>query len=234
MDIDVPCPDRGAPKPLIRGQGRVQVAMWTMQASLSNHGDARCTSFRKLLKTARYRLPCVVTVAIVPLLLGSCAELTEYRADLTQLRADLLANNQLLTQLSARVDAIENRQADMESTARHTQQELSQAIEVLLRRALVKENHQITRESGKSQAKETDMLERQVHPLASEPQRTSSQGGKHLSLGMTQEEVRRTLGDPVSIEYTGAYIFWQYSQVSNQQYVVFEKASGQVSGWRGL
>jgi hypothetical protein len=51
---------------------------------------------------------------------------------------------------------------------------------------------------------------------------------------MSQEDVRRTLGDPVSIENAGSYIFWQYSQMSNQKYVVFEKASGQVSGWRGL
>jgi hypothetical protein len=208
--------------------------MRTMPTSPTHHRDKRCTSFRKILKTARHRLPCVVTVAIVPLLLGSCAELTEYRADLTQLRADLLANNQFLTQLSARVDALENHQANTESTVRHTQQELSQAIEVLLRRALVKENHQITRESGKSQAKETDTLEGPANPLAFETQRASSPGEKQLSLGMTQEDVRRTLGDPVSIEHAGAYIFWQYSPMSNQQYVVFEKASGQVSGWRGL
>ena len=42
------------------------------------------------------------------------------------------------------------------------------------------------------------------------------------------------LGEPLSIEEAGSYIFWQYSPRSNQQYVVFERANGQVSGWRGL
>ena len=210
------------------------MAMRTMQTSVTNHWDNRRTSLGHVLRTAQHRLAYVVAVAIAPFLLGSCAELMEYRTDITQLRSDLQANTQLLTQLSARVDAFERRQADTESTARQMRQELSQAIEVLLKKALVKENRQISRESGKSQAKDTDMLERQARPLASETQKASPQGEKHLSLGMTQEDVRRTLGEPVSIEHAGAYIFWQYSQMSNQKYVVFEKASGQVSGWRGL
>jgi hypothetical protein len=210
------------------------VAMRTMQASVTNHWDNHRTTLEPVLRTARQRLAYVATVLIVPLLLGSCAELTDYPADSTRLRSDLQANTQLLTRLSARVEALESRQADTEITTQHMQQELSQAIEVLLKRALVKENRQTTRESGKSQAKDTDVLERQARPLSSETQRVSSQGGKHLSLGMTQEEVRRTLGDPVSVENAGAFIFWQYSQMSNQKYVVFEKASGQVSGWRGL
>jgi len=210
------------------------VAMRTMQTSVTNHWDNRRTSLGHVLRTARHRLAYVVAVAIVPLLLGSCAELMEYRTDSAQLRSELQANTQLLTQLSARVDALESRQAATESTARQMQQELSQAVEVLRKKALVKENRQSTRESGKSQTKDTDMPERQAHPLASETQKASPQGGKHLSLGMTQEDVRRTLGEPVSIEHAGAYIFWQYSQMSNQKYVVFEKASGQVSGWRGL
>ena len=50
---------------------------------------------------------------------------------------------------------------------------------------------------------------------------------------MTQDEVRRMLGDPISIEPVGAYVFWHYSPASNQQYVIFGKMSGQVSGWRG-
>jgi hypothetical protein len=51
---------------------------------------------------------------------------------------------------------------------------------------------------------------------------------------MTHDEVRRTLGEPISIDNVGAYVFWQYSEMRNQKYVIFEKASGQVSGWRGL
>jgi len=141
---------------------------------------------------------------------------------------------QLLAQLSARVDALESRQAATESTAQQMQQELSQAVEVLLKKALVKETRQLSRAPGRTPPKDGDLLEGQASPLAYEAQRAPSPEGKHLNLGMTQDEVRRTLGDPVSIEDAGAFIFWQYSRLSNQKYVVFEKASGQVSGWRGL
>jgi outer membrane murein-binding lipoprotein Lpp len=208
--------------------------MRTMQTTVMDYWDNRRTSLGQALRTARHRLAYVVVVAIAPLLLGGCAELREYRTDITQLRSDLQANTQLLTQLSARVDALERDQAETESTTRQMRQELSQAIEVLRKKAQVKVNRQIPRESERSQAKDTDMLERQAHPLGSETRGASSQGGKHLGLGMTQEDVRRTFGEPISIEHAGAYIFWQYSQMTNQKYVVFEKASGLVSGWRGL
>jgi len=29
-------------------------------------------------------------------------------------------------------------------------------------------------------------------------------------------------------------VFWHYSPMSNQQYVIFETVNGRVSGWRGL
>jgi K+-sensing histidine kinase KdpD len=216
------------------------VATWTMQTSLTSHWYNRHISLGRVMRMPRHRLAYVMAVTITPLMLGSCAELMDSRSDITSLRSDLQANAQLLSQLSARVDALESRQTNTESTARQMQQELSQAIEVLLKKALVREDRQITRESGKSQSKDTEMPERHASPLASETQRGLSQGGnstpggKYLSLGMTQEDVRRTLGDPISIENAGAYIFWQYSRMSNRKYVVFEKASGQVSGWRGL
>jgi outer membrane murein-binding lipoprotein Lpp len=208
--------------------------MRIMQTTVMDYWDNRRPSLGQALRTARHRLAYVMAIAIAPLLLGGCAELTEYRTDITQLRSDLQANTQLLTQLSARVDTLERYQADTASTSRQMRQELSQAIEALRKKALVKANRQIPRQSGKSQTKDTDMLERQDRPLGSETQRASSQGGKHLGLGMTQEDVRRTFGEPVSIEHAGAYIFWQYSQMTNQKYVIFEKASGLVSGWRGL
>jgi len=216
------------------------VAIQTMQTNLTNHWYNCHTSLGRVLRTARHRLPHAVAVAVAPFMLASCAELMESPTHISHLRPDLQANTQLLSQLSARVDELERRQAATESTAWQMQQELSQAIEVLLKKALMTENRQTIRESGKSQSKDTETPERQARPLPSETQRASShggnstQGGKHLSLGMSQEDVRRTLGDPVSIENAGSYIFWQYSQISNQKYVVFEKASGQVSGWRGL
>jgi hypothetical protein len=160
--------------------------------------------------------------------------------DIARLRADLHANTQTLSQLSVRVDELERRQADMESAVRQTQRELSQAIAVLLKKALMTENRQTTRESGKSQSRDTERLERQVRQLPSVAQDSTSRGEnapqarKYLSLGMTQDEVRRTLEEPISIDNAGAYVFWQYLQMRNQKYVIFEKVSGQVSGWRGL
>jgi hypothetical protein len=51
---------------------------------------------------------------------------------------------------------------------------------------------------------------------------------------MTPEEVRGALGDPISTETSDSYIFWHYSRVTNQKYVIFEKGTRQVSGWWGL
>jgi K+-sensing histidine kinase KdpD len=192
------------------------------------------------MMTARHWLPYAVVLVIAPLVLASCAELGEYRTDIDRLRSDLHANAQLLSQLSARVDELERRQAAAESATRQTQQELSQAIEVLLKKALMTEKRQSSREPGKSQSRDVETQERQARQVQPETQRAapqggnSPQGGKHLSLGMTQEDVRRALGDPIRIENAGSYLFWQYSQTSNEKYVIFEKVSGQVSGWRGL
>ena len=106
-----------------------------------------------------------MALAIAPLMLGSCAELVEFRTDIARLRSDLQANTQVLSQLSAQVDELERRQADAESAARQTQQDLSQAIEVLLRKALMTEDRQITRESGKSQSKDAEKPESQARQL---------------------------------------------------------------------
>jgi hypothetical protein len=140
------------------------------------------------------------------------------------------------------MDALERRQGEAESNARQTQQDLSQAIEVLLRKALITEDRQSTRDSGKNQSYTTEKPEGQSRELSAGKQRASSRGGnfrpgrQQLSLGMTQDDVRRMLGEPISIEPVGAYVFWHYSPMSTQQqqYVIFAKMSGQVSGWRGL
>jgi hypothetical protein len=172
-------------------------------------------------------------------MLASCAELVEFRTDLARLRSDLQANAHALSQLSARLDALERRQADAESATRQTQQDLSQAIEVLLKRALVMEDRQSTRETGRSQANYPEHPQSQTPNLTVAPQGPSSRSGdflpgkRQLSLGMTQDDVRHLLGDPSSIEPVGDYVFWHYSPTSNQQYIIFDKMSGQVTGWRG-
>jgi outer membrane murein-binding lipoprotein Lpp len=179
-----------------------------------------------------------VALIIVPLLLGSCAELIEFRTDIAHLRSDLQTNTQALSRLSARMDELEQQQAAAESAARQTQQDLSQAIEVLLRKALISEDFQITQNLVRSSLKESNRLESELHSASAMGQRASSPGGdsphgtKYLSLGMTQDEVRRMLGDPLNIEPVGPYVFWHYAPMNNQHYVIFDTRNGQVSGWR--
>jgi hypothetical protein len=181
-----------------------------------------------------------MVLAIAPLVVGGCAELVGLRTDIARLRADLQTNAETLAQLSARVDELERRQVATDNTVRQTQQELTQAVAVLLKKALVTENRLTIVESRGNQPKATEKPHRQARQQPSEipgaaPHRENSElERKHLSLGMTQEDVRRTLGDPVSIENTGVYIFWQYSQMNNEKYVVFDRVTLQVWGWRGL
>jgi K+-sensing histidine kinase KdpD len=215
------------------------VAVRVMQVILMSRWSTCAMSCEHIMRTVWYRFSYVVPLAIASLMLESCAELSEFRMDIARLRSDLQANTQALSQLSARVDELERRQADAESAARQTQQNLTQAIEVLLRKAPMTRDRQITRESGKSPAKDPKKLDSEARQHSLMGQRTSSrgedshQGRKQLSLGMTQEDVRRMLGNPTSIEPVGPYIFWHYSPMSNQEYVIFDKMSGQVSGWRG-
>ena len=222
------------------GRERAYVATRTMQTILTNSCCMPHHSLRRAMRTVRHSLPRAVALAITPLILVSCAEMGEFPNDIAHLRSDLQVNTQTLSQLSARVDEIERRQAEMERTTRQTQQDLSQAVEVLLRKALMAEKRQTARETGKGQPKDTERpesQERRVTPAAQGASWRSgdpSQGRKQLSLGMTREDVRRLLGEPISIEDVGSYVFWHYSPMSNQQYVVFEKVSGHVSGWRGL
>jgi cell division protein FtsL len=216
------------------------VAIRAMQTVLTNFWSTRYTLLEHAMRTTWHRFHQTMLLLIAPLILASCAELVEFRSDIARLRSDLHANSQILTQLSAQVNELERRQAATESASRQTQYELSQAIEVLLKRSLIAENRRAIGESGKSQSKEAEKPKREALQLPFETQRAISQGRKssqeekHLSLGMTQEEVRRMLGEPVNIEEAGSYIFWQYSPMKNQKYVVFERVNGQVSGWRGL
>jgi outer membrane murein-binding lipoprotein Lpp len=216
------------------------MVIWAMQIVLTNSWSSRYTLLAHTMRTVWHRLPRIMVPVIAPLILAGCVELVEFRSDIARLRSDLQANAQILSQLSARVDELERRQAATESASRQTQYELSQAIEVLLKRSLIAENRRAIGESGKSQSKEAEKPKREALQLPFETQRAISQGRKssqeekHLSLGMTQEEVRRMLGEPVNIEEAGSYIFWQYSPMKNQKYVVFERVNGQVSGWRGL
>jgi hypothetical protein len=216
------------------------MAIRMMQAILTSRCSLPHMSLEHTMTSVWPKLPQAGALAIALFILGSCAELGEFRTDIAHLRSDLHTNTQALSQLSARIDEIERRQRETDGAARQTQQDLSQAVEVLLRKALITEDHRVTRESAKSQSHESEQPEGQARELSAGEQGALSRGGnfrparKQLSLGMTQDDVRRMLGDPISIEPVGAYVFWHYSPMSNQRYVIFGKMSGQVSGWRGL
>jgi hypothetical protein len=137
------------------------------------------------------------------------------------------------------MDALERRQGEAESIARQTHQDLSQAIEARPKKAVIPKSRQITRDPGKGQSPEPATPGSRARGFATGGQEASARGGKvrpggrELRPGMTQDEVRRLLGEPISIEPMGAYVFWHYSPMSTQQYVIFEHLSGRVVSWRG-
>jgi hypothetical protein len=215
------------------------MAMRVIQAMLMSRWRMRHLSCEHGIRDVWPRLLHVVVLVAATLLLEGCAELTEFRTDITHLRADLQANMRALSQLSARMDELERRQHDAERTARQTEHDLSQAIEVLLRKALISEDRQTTHELSKSWPKEAHNPEDQTgqhpsmrHAMPSR-QGNGQPGRNHLSLGMSQDDVRRLFGEPTTVEPVGSYEFWHYSPTSNQQYIIFDKMSGQVLGWRG-
>jgi hypothetical protein len=181
-----------------------------------------------------------MALAMASLLLASCAEFGSLRSDVSHLRTDLHTTRETLSQLSARLDELERRQVTMDTAVRQTHAELTQAVEVLLKKALVTESRLSLMEGEKKRVTETARLDRPARQPLSAPQHAAPQENNFtprsaaLNLGMTQEDVRRTLGDPLSVENTGAYIFWQYSPQGNQKYVVFDKVTLQLWGWRGL
>jgi hypothetical protein len=171
----------------------------------------------------RYATPAVLSSFI---LLG-CAEYSG-------LRSDQNTQNEAFVALTERVDELRRRLAADERASKQVQQELKQAVETLLKKALEVESRLSNLESGQVEPKKFERPAKRTPPKLPETSNASRQDQKPLRLGMTQEEVQRLFGDPISTESSGDYIFWQYSKESNQKYVVFEKASGRVSGWLGL
>jgi SmpA / OmlA family len=206
----------------------------TVQAASPKHGGVCRTTARRTATIASAGLPHVIALVIVALGMVSCAEFTPLPSDINRLQADLRANSELLAQISARVDQLERRQSISDHPSGQTSHELAQAIEVLLKKALLTEGRLTALESGELRSRV------QVKPNKPVPQqRLNTSDAPHpeavaLSLGMTREEVRRILGEPVSTEMAGSYTIWQYSQENHQKYVIFENSSGQVWGWWGL
>ncbi len=119
----------------------------TMQTTSMNHWDACHTAASGMTVRCSGLLS---YLALLTLTLGlvSCAASTERRADLLRLQSDLDANRESLAQLSARLEALERRQSPANSAAESRQQELAQAIEVLLKKALLTDSRLSAIESG--------------------------------------------------------------------------------------
>jgi hypothetical protein len=206
----------------------------TVQTMSPKHGGVRRAAASRTTTTAGAGLPSVMALVIAALGLVSCAEFTPLPPDISRLEADLRTNSELLAQLSARVDQLERRQSVLDHPSGQTSQEFTQAIEVLLKKALLTESRLTALESGESRSRAPG---RPTKPAPQQPLNTSNAPPSEeapLSLGMTRDEVRRVLGEPVSTEMAGSYTIWQYSQENHQKYVIFENSSGQVWGWWGL
>jgi hypothetical protein len=206
----------------------------TVQTMSPNYGRVRRAAVRQTATVASSGLSHVIALVILALGLVSCAEFTPLPADISRLQADLHTNSETLTQISARVDQLERRQSIPDHPSGQTSQELTQAIEVLLKKALLTESRLTALESAQLSTRAPEKPAQRARQQPPDPGDTSRREATPLSLGMTREEVRSALGDPVSTELAGSYTIWQYSQENHQKYVIFENGTGQVWGWWGL
>jgi hypothetical protein len=179
----------------------------------------------------------MMTGAVWLLVLSGCAGQEAFRSEVTRVSTDQSSQNAALATLAERLDGVERRlNADAQATEQF-RQELKVAVQVLLKKALVTDNRLASLESALTALTAAKPSEKAALPAK---RRESAVNGvaepraPRLSLGMTQEDVRRILGDPVNAERAGEYIFWYYSRLKNQEYVVFEQSNGRVSGWLGL
>ena len=167
------------------------MAIRMMQAILTSRCSLPHMALEHAMTSVWQKLPQAGALAIALFILGSCAELSEFRTDIAHLRSDLHTNTQVLSQLSARIDEIERRQGEVEGAARQTQQDLSQAVEVLLRKALITEDRLVTRESGKSQSHENENPD--ARPVSSQQGAGSLVTGGELS---SREKTAQPWHDP--------------------------------------
>lgn len=175
-----------------------------------------------------------MTGAVCLLMLAGCAGQETFHSEVSRLRADQSSQNAALATLVTRVDGLDRRLAADAQASEQLQQELKQAVEVLLKKGLETEHRLTSLEAGRAGAKRSEKPAPEVRRQAFAANGTAERRSTKISLGMTQEEVRQILGNPISAERAGEYIFWQYAPLSNQRYVIFEQGNGRVSGWRGL
>ena len=205
-----------------------------VQSMSPNPGRVRRTAGTRIAATASAGGYQLMACALLALGLVSCAEFTPAPADIGRLQADVHTNSETLAQISARVDQLERRQSSSDLPSGQSSQELTQAIKVLLKKALLTESRLTALESDERRTRGLDKPTMQPPQRTPEPSDIPPHQAAPLSLGMTREEVRRILGEPVSTEIAGPYTIWQYSSENHQKYVIFENGTGRVWGWWGL
>jgi hypothetical protein len=233
----------------------------TMQPNASHHWCVCHLVLARRATPCRLGLPRMTLVATLALALAGCAEFNEFRGlrtDIAHLRSDLSAHSETLATLASRVDQLERRESITNRGAGQSPQELTRAVDVLLKKALETESRLNTIEDTRPLVRAPEKSPKPARQPVSEAkapaaprgnaqngstlpdqtaatsQKKASRGAKDISIGMTPDEVRRALGDPISTEMSESYVFWHYSQVANQKYVIFEKDTGEVSGWWGI
>lgn len=167
------------------------------------------------------------------------AEVNQLRSDTTHLQSDLKQTTESLQKLAERLHQLDRRFAVTAGQSPQTKgqlpseavQELKRAVEVLLEKALETESRLTGVESRLSEARRLEERRRQPSQQRTETSEASQQVRKELKHGMTQEEVRRMLGNPTSTEGTPVLLYWYYSA---EKYVYFSTDSGRLRGWRGF
>lgn len=179
----------------------------------------------------------MVTGGVWLLVLSGCAGQEAFRSAVTRVSTDQSSQSIALAMFAERLDGVERRlNADAHDTEQF-RQELKAAVEVLLKKALVIDNRLTSLESALTALSATKHSGKAALPVKRQESAVNGAAdprAPRLSLGMTQEDVRRILGHPIDAERAGEYIFWYYSHLKNNAYVVFEQSNGRVSGWLGL
>jgi hypothetical protein len=83
---------------------------------------------------------------------------------------------------------------------------------------------------GNSEARGVDEPRKQA---AAGPS-TVRQGRPRLQAGISQAEVHNLLGEPVSVDDTPDFVYWQYGTEKYTSYVYFDKDTGRLRGWLGF
>ena len=160
----------------------------TVQTKYLNQWCVRRTPLAWTTTAMSSGLSHVMVLVILTLGLGSCAARMHSPADISGLRADLNAHAETLAQIAARVETLERRQSLPGSASGQTPQDLTQAIEVLLKKALLTESRLTALESSTPPPRAPEKSAKQTrHPTPDGKEAVGQQhGDQHGSPRLTQ------------------------------------------------